>query len=196
MLWCDTLTPSFFKTPDICRGDHCSSMMVRFILHTSPGASAALDTERFRRSMALSCALNQTYLPDGLPLRFNSRESVDWLMPTICAISFLGLFLWSKAKICDLCSKINWWYICNTKLVNLWETSVSFFYLYCWLFLFPLREADNLSLRIENVCISRRGTLFYCTSFWNLQTVVAHIVICQLQRNPFYFTVLHCIVVM
>jgi len=30
------------------------------------------------------------------------------------------------------------------------------------------READNFSLRVENVCISRRGTLFYCTSFWNL----------------------------
>ena len=30
------------------------------------------------------------------------------------------------------------------------------------------RDADNLSLRVENVCISRRGTLFYCTSFWNL----------------------------
>ena len=32
------------------------------------------------------------------------------------------------------------------------------------------RDADNLSLRVENVCISRRGTLFYCTSFWNLHT--------------------------
>ncbi|MDU6554954.1 MAG: hypothetical protein E6507_08825, partial [Prevotella bivia] len=32
------------------------------------------------------------------------------------------------------------------------------------------RDADNLSLRFENVCISRRGLLFYCTSFWNLQT--------------------------
>ena len=30
------------------------------------------------------------------------------------------------------------------------------------------RDADNLSLRFENVCISRRGLLFYCTSFWNL----------------------------
>lgn len=33
--------------------------------------------ERFLRSMALSCALNQNYLPDRLLLRFNSRESVD-----------------------------------------------------------------------------------------------------------------------
>ena len=48
------------------------------------------------------------------------------------------------------------------------------------LFLFALlvvsfsspRDADNLSLRVENVCISRRGTLFYCTSFWNLQNPV------------------------
>ena len=52
-------------------------MMACFILHTSSGASAALEVERFLRAMALSCALNQTYLPDGLPLRFNSRESVD-----------------------------------------------------------------------------------------------------------------------
>ena len=44
-------------------------------------------------------------------LRFNSRESVDWLMPTIWAISFLGLFLWSKEKICDLCSEVNCLYI-------------------------------------------------------------------------------------
>ena len=66
------------------------------------------------------------------------------LIPTMSAISFLAVFFWSKAKICDLCSKINWWYICNTELVNLWETSVSFF-LYCWLFLFPLREMQTTS---------------------------------------------------
>ncbi|WP_456077243.1 hypothetical protein, partial [Hoylesella timonensis] len=45
---------------------------------------------------------------------------------------------------------------------------LSLFYLYCWLFFSSPRDADNLSLRFENVCISRRGLLFYCTSFWNL----------------------------
>ena len=34
------------------------------------------------------------------------------------------------------------------------------------------RDADNLSLRFENVCISRWGLLFYCTSFWNLQPLL------------------------
>ena len=77
-------------------------MMSCLILHTNSGARAALRVERLRRSIALSCALNQMYLPDGVLLRFNSRESVDWLIPTIRAISFLGHFLWSKAKICDL----------------------------------------------------------------------------------------------
>ena len=33
----------------------------------------------------------------------------------------------------------------NTKLINLWETAVSFFYLYCWLFLFPRREMQTTS---------------------------------------------------
>ena len=61
----------------------------------------------------------------------------------------------------------------NTKLINLGETEVSLFYLYCWLFLFSSpRDADNLSLRFENVCISRRGLLFYCTSFWNLHNMI------------------------
>ena len=57
----------------------------------------------------------------------------------------------------------------NTKLINLGETEVSLFYLYCWLFFSSPRDADNLSLRFENVCISRRGVLFYCTSIFNLQ---------------------------
>ena len=123
MLWCETLTPSFFNTPDICRGDHCSSMMSCLILHTNSGARAALRVERLRRSIALSCALNQRYLPDGALLRFNSRESVDWLIPTIRAISFLGHFLWSKAKTCDLCSEVSCLYIRSTKIINLRESS-------------------------------------------------------------------------
>ena len=126
----DTLLP---QCPDICRGDHCSSIMICLILHTSSGASAALPVERFRRSIALSCALNQTYLPVGLLLRLNSRESVDWLMPTMRAIFFLWVFLWSKAKNCDLCSEISCLYICNTKIINLWESSKGTpFFLYCW----------------------------------------------------------------
>ena len=114
---------SFFNTPDICRGDHCSSMMSCLILHTNSGARAALRVERLRHSIALSCALNQRYLPDGALLRFNSRESVDWLIPTIRAISFLGHFLWSKAKICDLCSEVSCLYIRSTKIINLRESS-------------------------------------------------------------------------
>ena len=115
--------PSFFNTPDICRGDHCSSMMSCLILHTNSGARAALRVERLRRSTALACALNQIYLPDRVLLRLNSRESVDWLIPTIRAISFLGHFLCSKAKICDLCSEVCCLYIRNTKIINLRESS-------------------------------------------------------------------------
>lgn len=37
--------------------------------------------------------------------------------PTIRAISFLGVFLCSKAKICDLCCEVNCLYISNTKLM-------------------------------------------------------------------------------
>ena len=117
-----------------------------FILQTNSSESLALVTVFFlRRCIAISCAFVQIYFPEGVLLRLISRESVDWLIPTMSAISFLAVFFWSKAKICDLCSEINWWYICNTKLVNLWETSVSFFYLYCWLFLFPLREMQTTS---------------------------------------------------
>ena len=57
----------------------------------------------------------------------------------------------------------------NTKLINLGETEVSLFLFVLLVVSFSSpRDADNLSLRFENVCISRRGLLFYCTSFWNL----------------------------
>ncbi len=65
-------------------------------------------------------------------LRLNSRESVDWLIPTIRAISFLGYFLWSKANICDLCSEVSCLYIRNTKIINLRESSKrGTLFLYC-----------------------------------------------------------------
>ena len=44
-------------------------------------------------------------------------------VPTIRAISFLGHFLCSKAKICDLCSEVSCLYIGNTKIINLPESS-------------------------------------------------------------------------
>ena len=47
------------------------------------------------------------YLPEGVLLRFNSRESVDWLMPTIRAISFLAVFLCSDVKICNLSFEVS-----------------------------------------------------------------------------------------
>ena len=79
-------------------------------------------------------------------LRLNSRESVDWLIPTIRAISFLGHFLCSKAKICDLCSEVSCLYIDNTKIINLPESSKgdSFFVLPVSLFgaTRPGREAN------------------------------------------------------
>ena len=57
----------------------------------------------------------------------------------------------------------------NTKLINLWETAVSFFLFVLLVVSFSSpRDADNLSLRFENVCVSRRGLLFYCTSIFNL----------------------------
>ena len=162
--------PSFMRRyPDICLGDHWSLVIYSLILQTNSSESLALVTVFFLRCIAISCAFVQIYFPEGVLLRLISRESVDWLIPMMSAISFLAVFFWSKAKICDLCSEINWWYICNTKLVNLWETSVSFFLFVLLVVSFSSpREADNLSLRVENVYISRRGTLFYCTSFWNL----------------------------
>ena len=61
----------------------------------------------------------------------------------------------------------------NTKLINLGETEVSLFLFVLLVVSFSSpRDADNLSLRFENVCISRRGVLFYCTSFWNLHQPV------------------------
>ena len=38
--------------------------------------------------------------------------------------------------------------------MNLREISVSLFYLYCWLFLFPLREMQTFSKRSERLCAS------------------------------------------
>lgn len=59
----------------------------------------------------------------------------------------------------------------NTKLINLWETAVSLFLFVLLVVFSSPRDADNLSLRFENVCISRRGLLFYCTSFLNLHSL-------------------------
>ena len=64
-------------------------------------------------------------------LRFNSRESEDWLVHTIRAISFLGHFLCSKSEICDLSSEISCLYISNTKIINLPESSKGDSFLYC-----------------------------------------------------------------
>ena len=75
--------------------------------------------------------LEPNILADRVLLRFNSRESVDWLIPTIRAISFLGHFLCSKAKICDLCSEVSCLYIRNTKIIYLRESSKGDFFLYC-----------------------------------------------------------------
>ena len=74
--------------------------------------------------------LEPIYLPDRVLLRLNSRESVDWLIPTIRVISFLGHFLCSKAKICDLCSEVSCLYISNTKIINLRESSKGDSFLY------------------------------------------------------------------
>ena len=53
-------------------------------------------------------------------------------VPTIRAISFLGHFLCSKAKICDLCSEVSCLYISNTKIINLPESSKGdSFFMYC-----------------------------------------------------------------
>lgn len=57
----------------------------------------------------------------------------------------------------------------NTKLINLGgDRGLPFLFVLLVVSFSSPRDADNLSLRFENVCISRRGLLFYCTSFWNL----------------------------
>lgn len=79
--------------------------------------------------------LEPNVLADRVLLRFNSRESVDWLIPAIRAISFLGHLLCSKVKTCDLCSEVSCLYIRNTKIINLRESSKrDFFVLPVWLF--------------------------------------------------------------
>ena len=57
------------------------------------------------------CMRLEVSLPYRVGLCLNSWESADWLIPTICAISFLGHFLCSKAKICDLCSEVSCLYM-------------------------------------------------------------------------------------
>ena len=79
----------------------------------------------------------------------------------------------------------------NTKLINLGETEVSLFLFVLLVVSFSSpRDADNLSLRFENVCISRRGLLFYCTSFWNLHGLSKYylklitILYCLIRHSP------------
>ena len=60
-------------------------------------------------------------------LRFISREMVDGLTFIALAMSFFFVPFWSKIKIVYLCSEVNCLYICNAKLINLWETAVSLF---------------------------------------------------------------------
>ena len=155
------LYASFMRRyPDICLGDHWSLVIYSLILQTNSSESLALVTVLFLRCIAISCAFVQIYFPEGVLLRLISRESVDWLIPTMSAISFLAVFFWSKAKICDLCSEINWWYICNTKLVNLWETSVSFFICIAGCFFFlSERCRQPLATRRERLHLSERDTL-------------------------------------
>ena len=52
---------------------------------------------------------------------------VDGLTFIALAMSFFFVPFWSKIKIVYLCSEVNCLYICNAKLINLWETAVSLF---------------------------------------------------------------------
>ena len=56
-------------------------------------------------------------------------KSVDCEIPMRSQIIFLATPSCRYAKICDLCSEVSCLYMCNTKLINLRETSVSFFVL-------------------------------------------------------------------
>ena len=60
-------------------------------------------------------------------LRFISRAMVDGLTFIVLAMSFFFVPFWSKIKIVYLCTEVNCLYICNAKLINLWETAVSLF---------------------------------------------------------------------
>ena len=77
------------------------------ILQTNSSESLAFATVLFLRRMAISCAFVQIYFPDGVLFLSSSRLIVASLVPTMQAISFLAVFFWSKAKICDLCSEVN-----------------------------------------------------------------------------------------
>ena len=77
------------------------------ILQTNSSESLEFFTVLFLRCIAMSCAFVQIYFPDGVLLFFSSRLIVASLVPTMRAISFLAVFFWSKAKICDLCSEVN-----------------------------------------------------------------------------------------
>ena len=100
--------PSFLRRyPDICLGDHWSLIIYFLILQTNSSESLEFFTVLFLRCIAMSCAFVLIYFPDGVLLFFRSRLIVASLVPTMRAISFLFIFFWSKAKICDLCSQVN-----------------------------------------------------------------------------------------
>lgn len=78
-------------------------------------------------------------------------------------------FLFIPRYISYLCSEVNCLYICNTKLINLGETSVSFF---CFVLLLDvLGGFAPPPLGLPPQCFS----LFYhenrCTSIWTLQQI-------------------------
>ena len=100
--------------------------------------SAMMSTDRQNRPL-FQCSL-QSFRGMRIPfrcqlwtgrvcplLRFISREMVDGLTFIALAMSFFFVPFWSKIKIVYLCSEVNCLYICNAKLINLWETAVSLF---------------------------------------------------------------------
>ena len=122
-----------------CDGDQSSSIICSIRHHNSAGLRW-LPSSPCLRASALRWAVRHTYSPLVLLLRLISRSTVDADTSISRDILLMLHFLFIPRYISYLCSEVNCLYICNTKLINLGETSVSFFVLYCcWTFLGALR---------------------------------------------------------
>ena len=97
-------------------------------------------------------------------------------VPTIRAISFLGHFLCSKAKICDLCSEVSCLYIRNTKIINLRASSKGDSFLYCRYCSSGLRAPVARPTRgVFHRLEPMKKRMICCTSILNLRsTKIAH----------------------
>ena len=116
-----TFCPISERRPETCSGDHCSSRISR-----KTSARSARDIERFPGFLDLrlhffNSACLGSYTPLTFELRVISRETVLVLTFITWAMKVLLIFFWSNTLIVYLCSDVNCYTYCNTKIINLRE---------------------------------------------------------------------------